>query len=116
MRRRDLVQELQKARRPGTAAWSRVCGIRWRAAPPRSRTGDLSGGLTLVDDDTIELEIVTSRLALAIMDRASLGVRRPALARGHLEGRTDWTRRTCCALHVLARIVFDAWRGRPTSP
>ncbi|HEX6016722.1 MAG TPA: DUF1631 family protein, partial [Burkholderiaceae bacterium] len=40
-----------------------------------ARAADLplpgSGGLSLVDDDTIEREILTSRLALAVMDRAS---------------------------------------------
>jgi hypothetical protein len=77
MRRRDLMQELHK----GAQAWHRgmVNGLRHALVygVSASRPGDLpppgsaSGGLSLVDNDTIEVEIVTSRLALAIMDKAS---------------------------------------------
>ena len=76
-RRRDLVQALMK----GAQQWHRgiVGGLRkvLMQGVSASRPGDLpppnSGrdALSLVSDDTIELEIVTSRLALAVMDRAS---------------------------------------------
>jgi hypothetical protein len=51
-------------------AWQDV-----RPVVSAARAADLplpgTGGLSLVDDDTIEREILTSRLALAMMDRAS---------------------------------------------
>ena len=77
MRRRELVHELKK----GAAVWHKTMVEQpaqragWTARP-RTRPADLpppgsSGPLSLVDDDTIEREILTSRLALAVMDRAA---------------------------------------------
>ncbi len=115
-RRREVVQGLMT----GAQAWHRgiVAGLRkvllsgvsvTRAAdlpPPGSR--DV---LTLVPDDTIELEIVTSRLALAIMDRASWEFSDLRSRVAHLEGRSELDPHDMLRAHVLARIVFDAWRG-----
>lgn len=116
MRRRDLVQGLMK----GAQGWHRgmVAGLR-RAltqGATASRPHDLPppGGrdaLTLVPDDTIELEIVTSRLALAVMDRASWEFADLRSRIAHLEGRTELEPHDMLRAHVLARIVFDAWRG-----
>jgi hypothetical protein len=116
MRRRDLMQELQK----GAQAWHRsmVNGLRHALVHgiSASRPGDLpppgrGGGLTLVDDDTIELEIVTSRLALAIMDRASWEFSDLRSRVATLEGRTELEAHDLLRAHVLARVVFDAWRS-----
>jgi hypothetical protein len=116
MRRRDLLQELQK----GAQAWHRamVTGLRHAMTHgvSASRPGDLpppgrSAGLTLVDDDTIELEIVTSRLALAIMDRASWEFADLRSRVAMLEGRTELEAHDLLRAHVLARVVFDAWRS-----
>jgi hypothetical protein len=78
MRRRDLVQHIMKL----APAWHRgmVGGLRnaLMYGVSASRVGEYPAAgsqsvntMSLVDDDTIELEIMTSRLALAIMDRAS---------------------------------------------
>jgi hypothetical protein len=116
MRRRDLLQELQK----GAQAWHRgvVNGLRHALAHgvSASRPGDLpppgrAAALALVDDDTIELEIVTSRLALAIMDRASWEFADLRSRVATLEGRTELEAQDLLRAHVLARIVFDAWRA-----
>ena len=72
------------ARRDGVQSWNRH-GPAWQAAfisglrhaavygiaePPRTDAGGTtgSGKMSLVDDDTIEREITSSRLALAMMD------------------------------------------------
>jgi hypothetical protein len=116
-RRRDLLQELQK----GAQAWHRGIVNSLRHALlygiSASRPGDLpppgsaSGPLSLVDDDTIELEIVTSRLALAIMDKASWEFSDLRSRVAHLEGRNELEAQDLVRAHVLARIVFDAWRA-----
>jgi hypothetical protein len=116
-RRRDLMQGLMA----GAQNWHRgiVTGLRQllggAASPTRPAELPLSNGsrdaLTLVPDDTIELEIVTSRLALAIMDRASWEFADLRSRISHLEGRSELDPHDMLRAHVLARIVFDAWRG-----
>jgi hypothetical protein len=115
-RRRELMQSLTA----GAQSWHRgiVSGLRQvlQSGVSASRTGEMpppGGGretLSLVPDDTIELEIVTSRLALAIMDRASWEFADLRSRIAHLEGRSELDPHDMLRAHVLARIIFDAWR------
>ncbi len=118
MRRRDLVQHIMKL----APAWHRamVGGLRNALlyGVSASRVGEFApaGGVTvntmsLVDDDTIELEIMTSRLALAIMDRASWEFSDLRSRIAHLEQRAELEPQDLLRAHVLARIVVDAWRA-----
>ncbi|HYJ99771.1 MAG TPA: DUF1631 family protein, partial [Burkholderiaceae bacterium] len=79
-----------------------------------ARAADLptpgSGVLSLVDDDTIEREILTSRLALAIMDRGSWEFSDLRSRVSSLERRSELDAHDMVRAHVLARIVLDAWR------
>lgn len=118
-RRRDLVQGLNA----GAKVWYRyiVQGLRAAEsgggdrppAPPAARTAPAPapGPLTLVDDDTIELEIVTSRLALAMMDRASWEFSDLRTRIASLEGRGELEPQDPLRAHVLARVVFEGWRA-----
>ena len=115
-RRRELMQGLMT----GAQNWHRamVAGLRkvLLDGVSVSRLGDLPPpgsreALTLVPDDTIELEIVTSRLALAIMDRASWEFADLRSRVAHLEGRSELDPHDMLRAHVLARIVFDGWRS-----
>ncbi|MBA4175646.1 MAG: hypothetical protein C0505_03665 [Leptothrix sp. (in: Bacteria)] len=116
-RRRELLQALTA----GAQAWHKgiVTGLRGALlhGVSASRPGDLPlpghgrETLSLVPDDTIELEIVTSRLALAIMDRASWEFADLRSRVAHLEGRSELDPHDMLRAHVLARIVFDAWRA-----
>ena len=117
-RRRDLMQTLMT----GAQAWHRgiVSSLRHLLSTghPLSRPAELSSlananreSLSLVSDDTIDLEIVTSRLALAIMDRASWEFSDLRSRVAHLEGRKELDPQDMLRAHVLARIVFDAWRA-----
>ena len=112
-RRRDIVQELLK----GAQAWHRAIVQGLRSAlldgAPVTRQGDLpaaGAAMSLVDDDTIDLEIVTSRLALAIMDRASWEFSDLRARVANLEQRAELDPHDLLRAHVLARIVVDAWR------
>jgi len=94
-----IVAALQEALRHGVSA---------------SRTGELGGPtkkLSLVDDETIEREIVTSRLALAIMDRASWEFNDLRTRVALLEHREELDPHDLLRTHVLARIVMQAWAG-----
>jgi len=117
-RRRDLMQSLMT----GAQGWHRsiVSGLRHLLSTGNSlsRPAELSSlanahreSLSLVSDDTIDLEIVTSRLALAIMDKASWEFSDLRSRVAHLEGRKELDPQDMLRAHVLARIVFDAWRS-----
>jgi len=116
LRRRELLQTLLKM----AASWHRgmVTGMRdaLHLGVSASRIGELPAPtsvarMTLVDDDTIELEIMTSRLALAIMDRASWEFSDLRSRIVHLERRAELEAGDLLRAHVLARVVVDAWRG-----
>ena len=113
MRRRDLVQALMK----GAQGWHRgvVAGLRrvLTQGATASRPYDLPppGGretLTLVPDDTIELEIVTSRLALAVMDRASWEFADLRSRVAHLSYPASWAETHPRTVYLLQQEA-EAW-------
>jgi hypothetical protein len=119
MRRRDASADLHTR----AGAWLQAMGDGLRHALQQglasaSRLGDLPragssvrmGKLSLVDDDTIEREISGSRLALAIMDRASWEFSDLRSRMTFLERREELETHDVLRAHVLARIVIDAWR------
>jgi len=67
--------------------------------------------LQLVDDDTIEVEILSSRLALAMMDRASWEFTDLRARMSSLEKREELDGADVLRPHVVARTVIDAWRA-----
>jgi hypothetical protein len=121
MRRRDLVHQLKK----GAAVWhkSMVNGLRdaLHDGGSGSRAGMLASStvpgaaLSLVDDDTIEREILTSRLALAVMDQAASEFTDMRARMSALERREELDAHDMLRAHVLARIVVDAWRAADCS-
>lgn len=80
------------------------------AAPPVSMAGP-AGGLQLVDDDTIELEILSSRLALAMMDKASWEFTDLRSRMSQLEKRDELDGADMLRPHVVARLIIEAWRS-----
>jgi hypothetical protein len=124
-RRRELMQGLQKSARSWLAHMND--GLRQvlqqgaahpaTAEPPRGGlSGAGAGGLSLVDDDTIEREILTSRLALAIMDRASWEFTDLRTRVATLEQRQELETHDMLRAHVLARVALDAWRSAGLTP
>ena len=112
-RRRDLTQGLIK----NASLWhgAMVNGLRHVAQHGASATQPFDmprpgSTLTLVDNDTIEREILTSRLALAIMDRASWEFTDLRSRIALLERRGELDTHDMLRAHVLARVVLDAWR------
>jgi Protein of unknown function (DUF1631) len=96
-----MVAALQEALRHGVAASS-------------TGGGELGGDtrtrkLSLVDDATIEREITTSRLALAMMDRAGTEFNDLRARVALLERREELGAHDLLRAHVLARIVTEAW-------
>jgi hypothetical protein len=117
MRRRDLVDDLQKAAPFWLSGMVTTLQEALSAgAVPMSRFGDLSGPdgrankMSLVDNDTIEGEILSSRLALAMMDRASWEFTDLRSRISALEDRDEFESNDILRPHVLARIATNAWR------
>ncbi|CAN7528031.1 DUF1631 family protein [Rhizobacter sp. LjRoot28] len=120
-KRRDIALDLRKA----APAWINGMVTSLRGALNSgmvavSRPGDLSpsggsGGMSLVDDDTIEVEILSSRLALAMMDRASWEFTDLRSRMSSLERRDELDTHDVLRPHVLARIVTTTWRAAPMS-
>ncbi len=114
MRRREVALDLQKA----APFWRQ--GVQ-QMVQEALRTGVVGTKLptpagrdpafTLVDDDTIEHEILSSRLALAMMDLASWEFTDLRSRVGSLEGREDLDANDMLRPHVLARIVTASWRA-----
>jgi hypothetical protein len=115
-KRRELVMDLRKA----VPTWTHGITSALRAAlgtgsVSASRPGDLPTPgrlqpMTLVDDDTIEVEILSSRLALAMMDRASWEFTDLRSRMSALERRGELDTNDALRPHVLARVVTTAWR------
>ena len=113
-RRRDLMQGLIKQ----SKGWHRavVAGLQQvlqhgGAVSQSSEQPSLIGDpMSLVDNDTIEREILTSRLALAIMDRAGWEFTDLRSRVAMLEHRGELDTHDMLRGHVLARVVLDAWR------
>ena len=115
-RRRDLVQAMIRL----AGGWQRamVQGLRHvlQHGVTASQPGDLpapgaGSGLSLVENDVIEREILTSRLALAIMDRAGWEFTDLRARMAMLERRAELETHDMLRAHILARVVLDAWRG-----
>jgi hypothetical protein len=113
-RRRELATALHR----GVAGWHQAmvgalrdvlidggAGARSLQPPLPARAGPL----TLVDDDTIEREILSSRLALAMMDRAASEFSDVRARMAALERREELDAHDVLRAHVLARVVVDGW-------
>jgi len=118
MKRRELVPELQKSGpywlqgMTSMLRSARVTGMLSATRPgdlplPASRHAKLS----LVDDDTIEHEIISSRLALAMMDRASWEFTDLRSRMTVLEGREELDTNDVLRPHVVSRIVTASWKA-----
>ena len=98
---RAALADRHASRRRGSAS----CRCRRRRAGRRK--------LSLVDDDTIEHEILSSRLALAMMDRASWEFTDLRSRMNMLESREELDANDILRPHVLARIVTSSWLRAP---
>jgi hypothetical protein len=118
MRRRELVPDLQKA----APYWlqgmtSMLRGARQAGTVTVTRPGDLPlsasrhAKLSLVDDDTIEHEIISSRLALSMMDRASWEFTDLRSRINMLEGRDELDSNDVLRPNVFARTITASWRA-----
>jgi hypothetical protein len=115
-RRRDLVLDLPRM----APRWQQAMVTSVRGAlqphPPGSSPNSfaptvLAKDLALVDDDTIEVEILGSRLGLAMMDKASWEFADLRFRMSALERREEFDVHDVLRPNVLARMAVDSWRA-----
>ncbi len=111
---------LSVARRDGVALWQRR-GVVWlsmlrdavrtasKQGVPEHVTVSGSASLSLVDDDTIERQITASRLALAMMDKATWEFSDLRTRMLLLEGHEELASNDLLRAQALARLVLDCW-------
>jgi len=117
MRRREAVEDLKNA----AGFWqqgaiSMLRGALHSGIVSATRPNDLPKpgdrqNFSLVDNETIEGEILSSRLALAVMDRASWEFTDLRSRMTLLEGRDELDANDILRPHVLARIAINSWRA-----
>ena len=123
LKRRELIPALQNAcpiwlmgmttLLKASLTTGTVTQTRLGELPVPAGTGRPGSKLSLVDDDTIEHEILSSRLALAMMDRASWEFTDLRSRMNVLEGREELDGNDILRPHVLARIVTSSWLAAP---
>ena len=106
-----MMPLLKSALASGTVTQTRLGEL--PVAASAGRGGD--NKLSLVDDDTIEHEILSSRLALAMMDRASWEFTDLRSRMNMLEKRDELDTNDILRPHVFARIVTSSWLAAPLS-
>jgi hypothetical protein len=117
-RRRELAQDWQRCE----AGWLQALttallntllygspGVPGKSGATTAQGGGAFDKLTLVDDDTIEREILSSRMALAVMDRASWEFTDLRARITKLERKAELEPHDLLRAHVLARLAVDAW-------
>ena len=114
MRRRDLLVDLPRQ----AASWQQLFAAYLAAvlaghpAPAHGArpTATRAGELALVDDSTIDLEILVSRMALAMMDKASWEFSDLRYRMSALDRRDELDPHDVLRPHALARAAVDSWR------
>jgi hypothetical protein len=118
MRRRELIPDFPKSAPLWLQGMSVMLGgARRSGLVSATHPGELplsasrQAKLSLVDDDTIEHEIITSKLALAMMDRTSWEFSDLRSRMNVLERREEMDTNDVIRPHVIARIATASWRS-----
>jgi hypothetical protein len=114
LRRRDLLADLPRQ----AGVWQQAFAAQMAAVLsglPRmphgaQPTATRAGELALVEDATIDLEILVSRMALAMMDKASWEFSDLRYRMSALDRRDEMDPHDVLRPHALARAAVDGWR------
>ncbi len=107
--RRDAVLEFERQR----AQWVRATAKAWQDAvnPPtataRVRLGAMN--LELIGDDVVEKKILSSRLALAVREKASWDLNDLKVRMQHLEDTDDVASQDILQPEAVAQLLIEQW-------
>lgn len=106
---RDALLEFERK----GADWVRGTGAEWRkaVAPPASagRARMEAVGLALIDDEVVERKILSSRLALAIREKASWELNDLRVRMQHLEGDDALEGADVLRPESLTQMIVEQW-------
>jgi len=107
--RRDALVEFQRARQQ----WVDGTRKEWRRAvvPPTAtaRVRMEAANLELIGDDVVENKILSSRLALAVQEKAAWELNDLRVRIQHLEGGDDLATEDVLRPEALAQVVMEQW-------
>ncbi|HWP11010.1 MAG TPA: DUF1631 family protein, partial [Ramlibacter sp.] len=113
--RRDAMMDFD---RKGTA-WAQAAARAWRQAivPPTAtaRIRLESTSLELIGDDVVERKILSSRLALAIQEKATWELNDLRLRMQYLEGGDELAATDVLRPEALAQLLVEQWDGAELS-
>jgi hypothetical protein len=92
--------------------WLRATAKAWRGAlEPPTDTGlvRLASSLELIGDEVVERKILSSRLALAIIEKASWELNDLRVRMQHLEGGDDFASTDIMRPEALAQLIVEQW-------
>ncbi len=92
--------------------WLRATAKAWRdALVPPTDTGlvRLASSLELIGDEVVERKILSSRLALAIIEKASWELNDLRVRMQHLEGGDDFASTDIMRPEALAQLMVEQW-------
>jgi hypothetical protein len=92
--------------------WLQATAKAWRAAlVPPTDTGlaRLASSLELIGDEVVERKILSSRLALAIIEKASWELNDLRVRMQHLEGGDDFASTDIMRPEALAQLMVEQW-------
>ncbi|MBS0339764.1 MAG: DUF1631 domain-containing protein [Proteobacteria bacterium] len=94
--------------------WVNLAASGWRRALQSMQSGgstlhSLSGGLELIGDEVVENNILSSRLALVIQDKASFELNDLRLRMQFLENTGELSAKDVLRPEVLSKLLVDQW-------
>lgn len=117
------AREMQQLRdhliayRSAETSWVSLSRLQWRKALADSQStavtaaGGLSLRLELVGDEVVENNILSSRLALAIQDKAHFDLNDLRLRIQYLERKDDLDAKDVLKPEVLAKLLVEQWQA-----
>ena len=106
--RRDALMDFDRK----GALWVQGTSEAWRAAmvpPTDTALVRLASSLELIGDEVVEMKILSSRLALAIIDKASWELNDLRVRMQHLEGGDDLVPTDVLRPEALSQLLVEQW-------
>ncbi len=107
--RRDALMAFQRHRTGWTAAVQKGWQAALEPAPTTARSALDAGSFELIGDDVVEQKIISSRLSLAILEKATWQINDLRLRMQHLEGGQELQPGDLLRPEVLSQVMVEQW-------